>query len=180
MHPEPREFTSVSELVAHYVAVRKRMIARGIAFEQIIKPIAPTVITPEPEPEFEPESQPEEVTAVPSFFLSPRRADVIFREVCQQFEVRHIDMVSERRTINLTYPRHTLIGLLCRLTTWSLPRIGRYIGGRDHTTALNSRNRMAHVIAAIPLTDEAPIPEWVAAARERVFQPYPIGLRAPK
>jgi Bacterial dnaA protein helix-turn-helix len=180
MHPEPREFTSVSELVAHYAAVRKRLMARGVAIEQIIKPTEPTlepdpVPDPVPEPEFEPET-----VAVPVCFGTPRRADVIFKEVCLQFQVRKIDLVSDRRTINLSYPRHVLIGLLCHLTTWSLPRIGRFLGGRDHTTALNSRKRMAHVIAAIPLTYEDPIPEWVAAARSRVFHPYPIGLRAPK
>jgi chromosomal replication initiation ATPase DnaA len=40
-------------------------------------------------------------------------------------------------------PRYVAIGLMLQLTPMSLPAIGRRLAGRDHTTIVNGRNRLA-------------------------------------
>lgn len=53
-----------------------------------------------------------------------------------------VDMVSERRTAKVVWPRQIAMYLACILTTRSLPDIGRRFGGRDHTTVLYAREKV--------------------------------------
>lgn len=58
--------------------------------------------------------------------------------VARHFKVSRADMLSHRRTEELTMPRHVAAWLSRQLTANSLPAIGRMFGGRDHTTVLAS------------------------------------------
>jgi hypothetical protein len=62
----------------------------------------------------------------------------IFDAVCQHFGVSRIDLISHRRTKELVKPRHIVAHLARKYTVRSLPEIGRWIGGRDHTTIMHS------------------------------------------
>lgn len=70
--------------------------------------------------------------------------------VSDYFGLTPREIVSFRRGQEVTWPRHVTVGLLARLTSYSMPRIARALGGRDHTTILNSRRRFEERIGTDP------------------------------
>lgn len=66
-----------------------------------------------------------------------KRRDMILI-ACEVFGVSVRDVLSARRTKNITLPRQTAAFLCKRFTPSSYPEIGLALGGRDHTTALHS------------------------------------------
>lgn len=74
---------------------------------------------------------------------TPLRMDTIRRLVAQHYGVRKHDLLSDRRTADLVVPRHVVFYLGRRLTTLSLPMIGRHMGNRDHTTVLHGVRKIA-------------------------------------
>lgn len=57
------------------------------------------------------------------------------------------DILSDRRAEELIRARHVAMWLARNRTGYSLPRIGRAIGGRDHTTVLNAVARVDQALA---------------------------------
>lgn len=74
----------------------------------------------------------------------PKRARVedILKAVASHYDISRADIISQRRTANVVLPRHMVAYLARMLTPRSLPEIGRRMGGRDHTTTLNSVRRV--------------------------------------
>lgn len=68
--------------------------------------------------------------------------DEIQRAVSAHFEVKQIDLISERRAVAIARPRQIAMYLAKRLTTRSLPEIGRKFGGRDHSTVIHAVRRI--------------------------------------
>ena len=62
----------------------------------------------------------------------------IERKVCGYFHVRVTDLHSAKRARNISRPRQVAMFLAKQLTSTSLPAIGRYFGGRDHTTVMHA------------------------------------------
>ncbi len=78
--------------------------------------------------------------------------------VALHFKIKIDDLISKRRTRNVTVPRQLAMFLCRELTDWSLPRIGEVFGGRDHTTVIHAyekvnRERMEDSKLASLLTD---------------------------
>jgi chromosomal replication initiator protein len=48
------------------------------------------------------------------------------------------ELLSKRRTRNLTRPRQLAMSLARELTTMSLPEIGNSFGGKDHSTVIHA------------------------------------------
>ena len=69
-----------------------------------------------------------------------RRAtiDEIQKLVSQHFELKPLDLISARRARAVARPRQIAMYLAKRLTTRSLPEIGRKFGGRDHSTVIHA------------------------------------------
>ena len=63
--------------------------------------------------------------------------------VCAYYGVSVQDVISDRRTARVVRARHVMFYLSKMLTTCSLPKIGRFLGGRDHTTVLHGLNKIA-------------------------------------
>lgn len=70
-----------------------------------------------------------------------RLADQVVREVCEKHKISITELLSEQRPKRLTDIRQEVYYRLATETTWSLPRIGRYLGGRDHTTVLHGKRK---------------------------------------
>ena len=70
------------------------------------------------------------------------RLDDIKVAVCNFYRVRAIDLLSARRTKNICLPRQVAMWLGRRTTLQSFPAIGRYFGGRDHSTAVHAVNKI--------------------------------------
>ncbi|WNO52998.1 chromosomal replication initiator protein DnaA [Stakelama saccharophila] len=68
--------------------------------------------------------------------------DEIQRAVSAHFEVGQIDLVSARRAVSIARPRQIAMYLAKRLTTRSLPEIGRKFGNRDHSTVIHAVRRI--------------------------------------
>ncbi len=62
----------------------------------------------------------------------------IQKKVAEYFGVRVADLLSKRRSRNVTRPRQVAMALAKELTNDSLPSIGDAFGGRDHTTVLHA------------------------------------------
>ena len=68
--------------------------------------------------------------------------DEIQRAVSAHFELKPVDLVSARRAVVVARPRQIAMYLAKRLTTRSLPEIGRKFGGRDHSTVIHAVRRI--------------------------------------
>lgn len=76
----------------------------------------------------------------------------IIREVCIKYNISLEDLISERRTAKIVLPRQEAMYRLCTETDWSLPRIGRALGNRDHTTVLHGRRKFQALLDAGEVT----------------------------
>ena len=68
--------------------------------------------------------------------------DEIQKLVSQHFDLKPLDMISARRARAVARPRQIAMYLAKRLTTRSLPEIGRKFGGRDHSTVIHAVRRV--------------------------------------
>lgn len=68
--------------------------------------------------------------------------DEIQKAVSAHFEVKQLDLVSERRAVAIARPRQIAMYLAKKLTTRSLPEIGRKFGNRDHSTVIHAVRRI--------------------------------------
>ena len=68
--------------------------------------------------------------------------DDIQRAVSAHFEVKQLDLISARRAQVIARPRQVAMYLAKRLTTRSLPEIGRKFGNRDHSTVIHAVRRI--------------------------------------
>lgn len=64
--------------------------------------------------------------------------EVIEREVCKHFAIPINIVRSKKRNRNIVLARHIAMFLSRKLTTLSLDTIGKYYGGRDHTTVIHA------------------------------------------
>lgn len=62
--------------------------------------------------------------------------------VVAHFKIKIDDLISKRRTRNVTVPRQLAMYLCRELTDWSLPKIGEIFGGRDHTTVIHAYEKV--------------------------------------
>ena len=62
--------------------------------------------------------------------------DEIQNKVSNYYNIKIDDLVSSRRLRSFARPRQVAMYLAKKLTTRSLPEIGRKFGGRDHTTVI--------------------------------------------
>jgi chromosomal replication initiator protein len=69
--------------------------------------------------------------------------DNIQKTVADYFRIKIIDMLSKKRTRNLTRPRQIAMSLARELTTMSLPEIGNAFGGKDHSTVIHACQTIA-------------------------------------
>lgn len=107
--------------------------ARLIGGVERTKPI----VIPQPKP------RPVEIVVtptkgVPVDLLSPPSWRVLAKLVALRHGVHLRDIVGQNRTVPVVAARHEAIHLVFGHCDYSLPRIGRYFGNRDHTTVLHA------------------------------------------
>lgn len=61
----------------------------------------------------------------------------IIADVAKKYRVSNIELISQRRSRYIAWPRQEVMFRAFKETTLSLPAIGRHLGGRDHTTILH-------------------------------------------
>ena len=73
--------------------------------------------------------------------------DEIMKRTCEHYNIRQSDMIGPSRARNVARPRQMAMYLCKKLTTRSLPEIGRKFGKRDHTTILHGVRRIEELMA---------------------------------
>lgn len=63
--------------------------------------------------------------------------DLICHEIAAKYRLSIAELRSERRARRIAWPRQEAFWRAYKETTLSLPAIGRYFGGRDHTTIIH-------------------------------------------
>ncbi len=71
----------------------------------------------------------------------------IQRKVAEHYNIRLSELIGPRRTRTLARPRQIAMWLCKRLTSRSLPEIGRRFGGRDHTTVMHGVRKVEELRA---------------------------------
>jgi chromosomal replication initiator protein len=74
--------------------------------------------------------------------------DNIQKTVADYYHLKMADLLSKKRTRNLTRPRQTAMSLARELTTMSLPEIGNAFGGKDHSTVIHACKTMTNLRAS--------------------------------
>lgn len=88
----------------------------------------------------------------------------IKKAVAQHFSLKVSEIISKRRTKNLSFPRHVAMYLCRKHTTSSYPEIGQKFGGRDHSSVIHAANVVANKI-----TEEAEVKELISEIERRLF-----------
>ena len=68
--------------------------------------------------------------------------DLIQKKVSEYFDIKLSDMKAKKRSKAVAYPRQVAMYLARQLTDYSLPEIGEYFGGRDHTTVMHAYGKI--------------------------------------
>lgn len=102
---------------------------------------------PPPPPVIEPPLALRPSLRISSIELVEAAAPIVFmddvaRAVCRYFGISRTDLVSRRQDEETVTPRHVAFYLCRSLTTKSFSEIGRFLGGRDHTTAISACDRV--------------------------------------
>jgi hypothetical protein len=130
-----------TEQVRHYSAIKRRL------WDGPLKPIEPPQKPVETLP---PKPVARQVYARPVgpgiglvFIMptTPQRAKRIMAETAALYSVSVIDLKSERRDALTCRARQHCYWAMRHETTWSLPRIAKLFGDRDHTSILHGVRR---------------------------------------
>lgn len=126
------EIKTADELFAHYKAVRDRLNP------------PPRVVLEEPKPEPEPELEPKPVIEVkPEPKKEPPKVSImrstsIFMEASEKYKMSIKMIKSTSRRKKFVEVRQEVAYRLRMELKYSYPQIGRLLGNRDHTTAINA------------------------------------------
>ncbi|MGA9665535.1 MAG: chromosomal replication initiator protein DnaA [Gallionella sp.] len=74
--------------------------------------------------------------------------DNIQKTVADYYRIKMVELLSKKRTRNLTRPRQMAMSLARELTTMSLPEIGSSFGGKDHSTVIHACKTVSNLRAA--------------------------------
>lgn len=84
----------------------------------------------------------------PERSIKPIAVTTIQQEVCKFYGITKNDLVGNKRSQAIVYPRQVAMYLARELTDMSLPRIGAEFGGRDHTTVMHATAKITKLLNA--------------------------------
>jgi chromosomal replication initiator protein len=76
--------------------------------------------------------------------------DDIKKAVAVHFSLKVSEIISKRRTKNLSFPRHIAMYLCRKHTTCSYPEIGSHFGGRDHSSVIHAASVVSAKLKSDP------------------------------
>ena len=81
--------------------------------------------------------------------------DEIVDCTCKYYNVQKSDVVGKRKNKEVVVPRQVAIYLINDFMTMPLTAIGEYFGGREHTTVMHARDKIAAMVENDPKTRTA-------------------------
>lgn len=82
----------------------------------------------------------------PERSIKPISISTIQQEVCKFYQISKADLVGDKRSQAIAFPRQVAMYLCRELTDYSLPKIGGEFGGRDHTTVMYANSKIQRLI----------------------------------
>jgi len=82
----------------------------------------------------------------PERSIKPISISLIKEEVCRFYGISKNDLVGNKRSQSIAYPRQIAMYLSRELTDHSLPKIGGEFGGRDHTTVIYANTKIQRLM----------------------------------
>jgi chromosomal replication initiator protein len=101
---------------------------------------------------------------IPTGVRRPLTIDRIQETVADYYQITLEDMKSKRRDKHIVFPRQVAMFIVREETPSSLPAIGQAFGGRDHTTALHSIEKIMN-----ELKEDERLRYELQALRERLY-----------
>jgi chromosomal replication initiator protein len=90
--------------------------------------------------------------------------DDIKKAVSNHFNLKVTEIISKRRTKNLSFPRHIAMYLCRKHTTASYPEIGEHFGGRDHSSVIHAAS-----VVSSKLSTDAKVKEIIDNIEKIIF-----------
>ena len=106
-------------------------LTRVVVYADLMKKPITTDLAAEALKDILPDAKKREVT--------PERIE---ETVAAYFHVKVDDLHAKKRSRSIAFPRQIAMYLCCELTDTSLPQIGEFFGGRDHTTVMHARDKI--------------------------------------
>ena len=73
--------------------------------------------------------------------------DKVVKTVAGFFSIEKVDLLGQRRNKELVYPRQIVMYLMRNELNYSFPRIGKELGGKDHTTIIHGCDKIQRELA---------------------------------
>ena len=129
--PDPQVLTLIAERISSNIRELEGTLTRVVAFFSLTGQPMTAETAHEVMRDIFPDGSPPEVSI-----------ERIQEIVSSRFEISVEELISQRRSQAIAYPRQVAMYLSRELTDSSLPAIGRQFGGRDHTTVIYATTKI--------------------------------------
>jgi chromosomal replication initiator protein len=132
---DPQVLTFIAGRVSTNIRELEGALTRVVAFSSLTGRSMSVELAQEVLKDVFPQGEPPEITI-----------ERIQEVVSDRFGISMQELVGQRRSRAVVYPRHVAMYLCRELTDSSLPKIGGRFGGRDHTTVINATSNITKLI----------------------------------
>jgi chromosomal replication initiator protein len=133
--PDVQILTFIAGRISTNIRELEGALTRVLAFSSLTARSLSVELAQEVLKDVFPQGEPPEITI-----------DRIQEVVSDRFGISLQELLGQRRSRSVVYPRHVAMYLCRELTDSSLPKIGDRFGGRDHTTVINATSNITRLI----------------------------------
>ena len=133
--PDPQVLTFIASRISTNIRELEGALTRVVAFSSLTGRSMSVELAQEVLKDVFPQGEPPEVSV-----------ERIQETVIDRFGISMQELVGDRRSQSIVYPRQVAMYLCRELTDSSLPKIGKKFGGRDHTTVIHATSKIAKLI----------------------------------
>jgi chromosomal replication initiator protein len=133
--PDPQVLTFIAGRVSSNIRELEGALTRVLAFSSLTARSMTVELAQEVLKDVFPQGEAPEISI-----------ERIQQVVSERFAISLQELVGQRRSRSVVYPRHVAMYLCRELTDSSLPKIGHHFGGRDHTTVINATSNITKLI----------------------------------
>ena len=133
--PDSQVLTFIASRISTNIRELEGALTRVVAFSSLTGRPMSVELAQEVLKDVFPQGEPPEVSV-----------ERIQETVIERFGISMQELVGDRRSQSIVYPRQVAMYLCRELTDSSLPKIGKKFGGRDHTTVIHATSKIAKLI----------------------------------
>jgi chromosomal replication initiator protein len=133
--PDSQVLTFIASRISTNIRELEGALTRVVAFSSLTGRPMNVELAQEVLQDVFPQGEPPEVSV-----------ERIQETVIERFGISMQELVGDRRSQSIVYPRQVAMYLCRELTDSSLPKIGKKFGGRDHTTVIHATSKIAKLI----------------------------------